>query len=52
MGEGEQQTSEDLAVNDIAYIDTLVPHQLKNNSDTPCGFLCLVDRRRDRPRAC
>jgi len=26
-------------------------HQLRNEGDAPFGFLCIVDRDRDRPRA-
>jgi len=36
---------------DIAYIDEMVTHQLRNEEDEPFGFFCLVDRRRDRPLA-
>lgn len=43
---------EDLAVraNDVVYVDTLEPHQLKNEGTEPFGFYCIVDRDRDRPR--
>lgn len=52
LGDGESQRVEHLGVQDIAYIDTLTPHQLVNSGSEPCGFLCLVNRLRDRPQAC
>jgi ribulose-bisphosphate carboxylase large chain len=44
---------EDLQVrpNDVVYIDTLEPHQLKNAGAEPFGFYCIVDHDRDRPQA-
>lgn len=44
---------EDLPVraNDVLYIDTLEPHQLKNAGTEPFGFYCIVDHDRDRPQA-
>ncbi|MEQ8233813.1 MAG: RuBisCO large subunit C-terminal-like domain-containing protein, partial [Gammaproteobacteria bacterium] len=38
-----------LEVNDVAFIAPLEAHQLRNESDQPFGFFCIVDRRRDRP---
>lgn len=49
MGEGKERRTHLLEENDIAYIDTLVPHQLRNHGSTACGFFCIVDRWRDRP---
>ncbi|WP_176722254.1 cupin domain-containing protein [Candidatus Thiosymbion oneisti] len=40
----------DLKVNDIAYIAPHQPHQIKNNTDRPFGFFCIVDHERDKPR--
>jgi len=40
----------DLKVNDIAYIAPHRPHRIKNNTDHPFGFFCIVDHERDRPR--
>lgn len=37
--------------NDVVYIDTLEPHQLKNPGTEPFGFYCIVDHDRDRPQA-
>ena len=34
---------------DVAYIDSLVTHQLKNATTETFGFFCIVDRERDRP---
>ena len=44
-------TEQCLKEQDIAYIDTLIPHQLVNRSEETCGFYCLVDRLRDRPQS-
>lgn len=40
-----------LAVNDVAFIAALEAHQLRNETDQPFGFFCIVDHRRDRPMA-
>ena len=42
-------THKPLGEHDLAYIEPLAVHQLKNESDEPFGFYCLVDRDRDRP---
>ena len=34
---------------DVAYVAPLEPHQLRNETDRPFGFFCIVDRLRDRP---
>ena len=34
---------------DIAYVGPLEVHQLRNESEEPFGFFCIVDRDRDRP---
>lgn len=36
---------------DIAYIEPLQVHQLRNEGEQPFGFYCIVDRERDRPMA-
>jgi ribulose-bisphosphate carboxylase large chain len=36
---------------DIAYVPPFEAHQLKNAGAEPFGFLCIVDRHRDRPTA-
>lgn len=38
-----------LKVNDIAYVPPNEPHQLRNESNEPFGFYCIVDHKRDRP---
>ena len=35
---------------DTIYIKPDEPHQLRNLTDTPFGFFCIVNARRDRPR--
>jgi quercetin dioxygenase-like cupin family protein len=35
---------------DAAYVAPLEPHRWVNESAEPFGFLCTVDRDRDRPR--
>src|SRR5690606_38853946 len=35
---------------DIAYIAPDAPHQLRNPTEEPFGFLCIVNARRDRPK--
>jgi ribulose-bisphosphate carboxylase large chain len=34
---------------DVAYVAPLEPHQLRNETDRPFGFFCIVDKIRDRP---
>jgi ribulose-bisphosphate carboxylase large chain len=36
--------------NDIASIGQYEPHQLRNEQETPFGFYCIVDKKRDRPQ--
>ena len=36
---------------DTVYIPPSAPHQLSNPTDEPFGFFCIVDARRDRPKA-
>ncbi|HLC17258.1 MAG TPA: RuBisCO large subunit C-terminal-like domain-containing protein [Thermodesulfovibrionia bacterium] len=38
-----------LEVNDIAYVPPCETHQLRNESDEPFGFYCIVDHERDKP---
>ena len=40
----------DVQPNDVVYIDTLEPHQLRNPGPDPFGFYCIVDHERDRPQ--
>ena len=40
----------DVRPNDVVYIDTLEPHQLRNPGPEPFGFYCIVDHNRDRPQ--
>ncbi|MEW6408743.1 MAG: cupin domain-containing protein [Nitrospirota bacterium] len=40
---------------DIKFLDTLyiapnMPHQLRNPSDEPFGFFCIVNAKRDKPK--
>lgn len=46
---GEERIA--LHPDDIAYIAPWRVHQLRNESDRPFGFYCIVDRERDRPLA-
>ena len=34
---------------DVAYVPSLRVHQLRNETDQPFGFFCIVDHERDRP---
>ncbi len=43
------QLRADLKPMDVAYVRPLQVHQLRNESDQPFGFFCIVDRERDRP---
>lgn len=38
-----------ISVNDIAYVSPLEEHQLRNEGETPFGFFCIVDHKRDNP---
>ena len=42
--------TEDLRFLDAVYIAPNTFHQFHANGDEPLGFLCVVDRERDRPR--
>ena len=35
--------------NDVAYLPPLETHQLRNETEEPFGFFCIVDHDRDRP---
>ncbi len=51
-GEGlldKNGTQISLKPNDIAYVQPMEVHQLRNDSDTPFGFYCIVDHQRDKP---
>ena len=52
-GEGVLQLGNErvkLDVNDVAYIEPMEVHQLRNETDARFGFYCIVDHGRDRPR--
>jgi len=34
---------------DAVHIGSMQPHQFRNTSQSPFGFLCIVDKYRDRP---
>lgn len=36
---------------DTVYVAPDAPHQLKNPFEEPFGFFCIVDAKRDKPRA-
>jgi len=38
-----------LAVNDLIYVPSMTWHQFRATGEEPLGFLCLVNRDRDRP---
>jgi mannose-6-phosphate isomerase-like protein (cupin superfamily) len=38
-----------LRANDLVYVPTMTWHQFRATGDEPLGFLCLVNRDRDRP---
>jgi mannose-6-phosphate isomerase-like protein (cupin superfamily) len=40
----------DLAQNDLVSVPPMTWHQFRAADDEPLGFLCLVDRERDRPQ--
>ena len=51
-GEGRLVTGSGETVlkpNDVAFIPPLESHQLRNETDEPFGFYCVVDHLRDRP---
>jgi ribulose-bisphosphate carboxylase large chain len=41
----------DIGFLDTLYIPPMATHQLINTSDEPFGFFCVVDAKRDRPKA-
>ena len=43
------QSRTELKMLDVAYIQPLAVHQLRNETTEPFGFFCVVDRERDRP---
>ena len=43
------QSRTELKMLDVAYIQPLEVHQLRNETTEPFGFFCVVDRERDRP---
>ncbi|MBA1148765.1 cupin domain-containing protein [Ectothiorhodospiraceae bacterium WFHF3C12] len=52
-GEGEVilgDRVESLAANDCVYVAPMTFHQFHATGDEPLGFLCIVDRERDRPQ--
>jgi len=40
----------DLAANDLVSVPPMTWHQFRAAPDAPLGFLCLVNRERDRPQ--
>ena len=51
-GEGRLVTGDREVVvrpNDVAFLPPLEIHQLRNETEEPFGFFCIVDRLRDRP---
>ena len=40
----------ELAANDLVSVPPMTWHQFRAAADEPLGFLCLVDRNRDRPQ--
>jgi quercetin dioxygenase-like cupin family protein len=42
--------SHDLEPLDVVYVSPETVHQFQAGADEPLGFLCIVDRDRDRPR--
>lgn len=46
---GEETFS--LAAHDCVYVAPDTPHQFRADQGEPLGFLCIVDRDRDRPRS-
>jgi len=52
-GTGEvilQDRVEPLAPHDVVYVAPQTAHQFHATGDEPLGFLCVVDRERDRPQ--
>jgi quercetin dioxygenase-like cupin family protein len=41
--------SHDVGIADLVYVAPGTPHQFRCDTDEPFGFLCIVDRERDRP---
>lgn len=39
----------EIGMHDVVYVGPGKPHQFKADEDNPLGFLCIVDRDRDRP---
>ena len=44
------EKAHELALNDLVSVPPLTWHQFHAAPDEPLGFLCLVDRERDRPQ--
>ncbi len=38
-----------IELHDAIYISPMTPHQFRNDEDEPLGFICVVDKDRDRP---
>lgn len=45
------QTTEPIGVLDVVYVAPHTIHRFEADSEEPLGFLCVVDRNRDRPVA-
>jgi mannose-6-phosphate isomerase-like protein (cupin superfamily) len=39
----------EIAGNDLVYVPSMTWHQFRATTDEPLGFLCLVNKERDRP---
>lgn len=44
------EKSHEIAMNDLVAVPPMTWHQFKAADDEPLGFLCLVNRERDRPQ--
>lgn len=40
---------QDIGLHDVVFIAPDTPHQFQASNDEPLGFICVVDRYRDRP---
>ena len=51
-GRGQVQLGDsvhDIGFGDVVYVASHEPHQFRNQSAEPFGFVCIVDAQRDRP---
>jgi len=47
---GAGEAVRDIAQNDLVSVPPMTWHQFRAGADEPLGFLCLVNRERDRPQ--